>query len=108
MSVERLRRTLRGDLDNIILKALHKDPERRYALAEALSMDVERHLDRRPVLARPDTLVYRVNFLFRSVFSLIPLMATIYLWRAVYAGKAEGSDPNVAGYSLAALPLITD
>lgn len=48
-----------------------------------------------------NTLVYRTNFLFRSVFSLIPLMATIYLWRAVYAGKQDGSD--VAGYSLAGM-----
>ena len=44
-----------------------------------------------------NTLVYRVNFLFRAAFGLIPLMATIYLWRAVYAGK---EDPNVAGYTL--------
>lgn len=44
-----------------------------------------------------NTLVYRVNFLFRSAFGLIPLMATIYLWRAVYEGK---EDPSVAGYSL--------
>jgi ABC-2 type transport system permease protein len=48
-----------------------------------------------------NTLVYRMNFLFRSVFSLIPLMATIYLWRAVYSGKQ--GDPNVAGYSLAGM-----
>jgi ABC-2 type transport system permease protein len=48
-----------------------------------------------------NTLVYRVNFLFRSVFSLIPLMATIYLWRAVYSGKH--GDQNVAGYSLAGM-----
>lgn len=47
-----------------------------------------------------NTLVYRVNFLFRSAFGLIPLMATIYLWRAVYAGK---DDPNIAGYSLAGM-----
>src|SRR3954469_363694 len=47
-----------------------------------------------------NTLVYRVNFLFRSSFALIPLMATIYLWRAVYAGK---DDPSVAGYSLAGM-----
>jgi ABC-2 type transport system permease protein len=50
-----------------------------------------------------NTLVYRVNFLFRSVFSLIPLMATIYLWRAVYAGKTAANDPKVAGYSLAGM-----
>ncbi len=43
-----------------------------------------------------NTLVYRVNFLFRAVFGLIPLIAIISLWRAVYAGK--GAD--VAGYNL--------
>jgi ABC-2 type transport system permease protein len=48
-----------------------------------------------------NTLVYRMNFLFRSVFSLIPLMATIYLWRAVYSGKQ--GDSTVAGYSLAGM-----
>jgi ABC-2 type transport system permease protein len=45
-----------------------------------------------------NTLVYRMNFLFRSVFSLIPLFATISLWRAIYSGK-QGDD--VAGYTLA-------
>lgn len=49
-----------------------------------------------------NTLVYRVNFLFRAMFGLVPLMATIYLWRAVYAGKTTG-DPNVAGYTLAGM-----
>src|SRR5438552_12091659 len=44
-----------------------------------------------------NTLVYRVNFLFRAVFGLIPLIATISLWRAVYAGR-QTSD---SGYSLA-------
>src|SRR5207248_880798 len=46
-----------------------------------------------------NTLVYRVNFLFRAVFGLIPLMATIFLWRAIYAGKEAGDE--VAGYTLA-------
>ena len=44
-----------------------------------------------------NTLVYRVNFLFRVLFGLIPLMATISLWRAIFAGRAS----SVAGYSLA-------
>ena len=48
-----------------------------------------------------NTLVYRVNFLFRSVFGLIPLTATIYLWQAIYAGRDSG-DP-VAGYTLASM-----
>lgn len=43
-----------------------------------------------------NTLVYRVNFLFRSLFGLIPLIATISLWRAIYAGQER----EVAGYSL--------
>jgi ABC-2 type transport system permease protein len=44
-----------------------------------------------------NTLVYRVNFLFRSLFALIPLFATISLWRAIYSGKPG----TVAGYTLA-------
>jgi ABC-2 type transport system permease protein len=48
-----------------------------------------------------NTLVYRVNFLFRASFGLIPLIATIYLWRSVYASKA--TDTSVAGYSLAGM-----
>ena len=44
-----------------------------------------------------NTLVYRMNFVFRSVFGLIPLFATLSLWRAIY----RGGDGDVAGYSLA-------
>jgi serine/threonine protein kinase len=54
-----LRRRLRGDLDNIVLKALRKEPERRYASVEALAEDVRRHLEQLPVRARPDTPGYR-------------------------------------------------
>jgi ABC-2 type transport system permease protein len=43
-----------------------------------------------------NTLVYRVNFLFRSLFGLIPLMATISLWRTIFSGQAT----EVGGYSL--------
>lgn len=50
---------LRGDLDNIILKALHKEPERRYSSVEQLRADVQRYLDGMPVIARRDTLGYR-------------------------------------------------
>ncbi|HXU46378.1 MAG TPA: serine/threonine-protein kinase, partial [Thermoanaerobaculia bacterium] len=52
---------LRGDLDNIVLRALQKDPARRYESAEQLASDVQRHLDGLPVLARPDSLGYRVG-----------------------------------------------
>lgn len=55
---EKLSRALRGDLDTIILKALRKEPERRYDSAAELAADVERHLQRRPVVARGDSAGY--------------------------------------------------
>lgn len=58
---DKLRRSLRGDLDNIVLKALQKDPQRRYASVDELSRDIRRHLDHQPVLARPTTWVYRAS-----------------------------------------------
>ena len=58
-TTERLSRRLQGDLDVICLKALHKEPDRRYASAEAFVEDMKRHLAGLPVLARPDTIVYR-------------------------------------------------
>jgi len=54
-------RRLEGDLDTIALKALHKDPERRYASVEQLAEDLRRHVEGLPVLARPDTLRYRTS-----------------------------------------------
>ncbi|GIV58761.1 MAG: hypothetical protein KatS3mg042_1674 [Rhodothermaceae bacterium] len=58
---ERLQRRLAGDLDVICLKALAKEPERRYASAEAFVEDIRRHLAGLPVQARPDTAAYRVR-----------------------------------------------
>jgi serine/threonine protein kinase len=55
------RRTLRGDLDTIILKALKKRPAERYATANAFAEDLERWLQGRPVLAQPDRLSYRLR-----------------------------------------------
>ena len=54
-------RRLRGDLDNIVLMALRKEPERRYPSVEQFSEDIRRHLEARPVLARRDTLAYRAG-----------------------------------------------
>src|SRR5262249_19598089 len=56
---ETSRRRLPGDLDNIVLMALRKEPQRRYTSAEQLSDDIKRHLANLPVVARPDTRGYR-------------------------------------------------
>jgi serine/threonine-protein kinase len=62
----RLRRELAGDLDNIVLTALRKEPERRYQSVEQLSEDIRRYLAGRPVTARQDTVLYRtVKFIHR-------------------------------------------
>ena len=58
---EDVARPLRGDIDTIVLTALQKDPARRYVSAAALAEDVQRHLEGRPVRARPDTLRYRAS-----------------------------------------------
>jgi non-specific serine/threonine protein kinase/serine/threonine-protein kinase len=57
----RNRATLRGDLDTIVLKALRKEPERRYQTARELSEDLQRYLEGRPVSARADTVGYRAG-----------------------------------------------
>jgi non-specific serine/threonine protein kinase/serine/threonine-protein kinase len=65
--VERLRKRLAGDLDNIVLKALSKEPPRRYASVDQFSEDLRRHLAGLPVSARKDTLGYRAGkFLQRN------------------------------------------
>ncbi len=55
-----LKRKLRGDLDNIILKAMAKEPGRRYSSVAQFSEDIERHLSGRPILAQADNWSYRV------------------------------------------------
>ena len=58
---ESVRPDLAGDVSVIIGKALAKEPERRYASAEALADDIDRYLERRPILARPPSLRYQIR-----------------------------------------------
>jgi serine/threonine protein kinase/tetratricopeptide (TPR) repeat protein len=56
-----VRRDMRGSLDKVVLKALHKEPERRYVSVEEMAEDIRRHLVGRPVSARLDSLAYRAS-----------------------------------------------
>ena len=60
-SPESLKRQLRGDLDNILQKALANEPEDRYLTAAGFAADLERYLNNEPVTAMPPTLAYRMR-----------------------------------------------
>ncbi len=67
VSPEGLRRRLRGDLDNVVMMALRKEPHRRYASAAEFAEDVRRYLAGLPVMARQDTMWYRTRkFILRN------------------------------------------
>lgn len=87
-----LQRDLRGDLETVLLKAIHRDPARRYQSVSALADDLQRVLDRRPVSARPDTLAYRVTSFARRHAVGVGATAVIALAIAggAYTTMAEG------------------
>jgi serine/threonine protein kinase len=61
MADERQAKALKGDLDNIVMMAIRKEPERRYQSVEQFSQDILRYLRAKPVLARKDTFFYRAG-----------------------------------------------
>jgi tRNA A-37 threonylcarbamoyl transferase component Bud32 len=80
----RLRRQLAGDLDNIVAVALRKDPARRYVSVEQFASDVQRYLEGRPVIARPETLFYRTRkFVTRN---RVPVAAGVLVGVSLTAG----------------------
>jgi len=93
VTAERLRRQLAGDLDTIALKALAKDPARRYASVEKLSEDIQRHQNGLPVLARPDSFGYRASkFIRRHKPSVIAAtVAVVALLGGVAASAWQAS-----------------
>jgi serine/threonine-protein kinase len=93
-----LRDRLRGDLDAIVLKALRPEPERRYASVEAFRTDVLRYLKGLPVLAKADTLRYRLAKFVRrqrtlvasaSVVLVALIAATLISVRSARSASAE-------------------
>lgn len=79
----KLRKRPSGDLDNICMKALRKEPEYRYSSADQLLQDIVSHLDGLPVSARPATVGYRVQkFVQRHRFGVVA-SAAVFLAVAV-------------------------
>jgi non-specific serine/threonine protein kinase/serine/threonine-protein kinase len=83
---------LRGDLDNIALTALRKEPERRFNSVDGMADDIRKHLEGRPISARPNTISYLGSKFIRrhklgfaaASFVLISLIAglAVSIWQA--------------------------
>ncbi len=77
-SPAKLQRRLVGDLDNIILMALRKEPDRRYPSPEQLAEDLSRHLEGRPVMATPGSWSYRAaKFARRHKVGMVASLAVL-------------------------------
>lgn len=87
-----LRKRLCGDLDNIVLMAMRKEPERRYSSVDLFAEDIQRHLEARPVTARPTSFAYRFskyarrNRLWLTAGSLILVSLVCGSWLALGSG----------------------
>ncbi len=95
-SPRQLARKLRGDLDTIVMTALHREPGRRYGSVGELVHDLQRHLDGRPVLARRDSLLYRAGKLVArnrlrvaAAAAILILLVSFGIERARNAGQLE-------------------
>lgn len=93
-----LRRRLRGDLDIIVMKAMHKDPSRRYQSPGSLSKDIDNYLHGRPIDGRPDSVWYRVQkFSARHQQVIVGAIAALVMIAMVALLFAWGERLNVRG-----------
>ncbi|HMT07572.1 MAG TPA: serine/threonine-protein kinase [Pyrinomonadaceae bacterium] len=91
-------RSLKGDLDTIVLKALKKEPERRYSSVGQFADDIQRYLKGQPVLARNDTWAYRASkFARRSPFLVgASAVAVIALVSGTITTAYQARQANIA------------
>ena len=102
--VPKLMHLLRGDLDWIVMKCLEKDRTRRYETANGLAMDLKRHLNNEPVVARPPSTAYRFQKAWRRQSSWrlrrrqrwSPCVGgwavTVSTWQAIAASRARSAE----------------
>lgn len=112
-----LAKALRGDVDAIITKALKLKPADRYATADALASDIERHLAGEPVRARPDSAFYRLRKFVRrnrvpvlgAVVTSIALIvgASVALWQA-HVARAQTEEASALNTFVLSLIKQTD
>ena len=107
---DRLSRRLKGDLDNIVMMALRKEPERRYHSAEQFSEDIQRHLARHPILARKSTLRYRsARFVRRHLLgcaiSALILVGGVLVLLSQWRNSAFEADRDLARGRLSRLAV---
>jgi eukaryotic-like serine/threonine-protein kinase len=101
-STPALRRRLAGDLDSIVLTALRREPDRRYASPADLAADLDRHLKGLPVTAREDGFVYRAGkFVRRNRLALLAAAAVAVslvggLGAALWQARAAGLESRKA------------
>jgi serine/threonine-protein kinase len=111
-----LRAALRGDLDNIVARALKKSPAERYPDARALAEDLRRHQRHEPVLARPDRWSYRAGRFVRRHRAAVAAAALIALvivaggaattWQAVIAARERDRALALADRANAAVAFV--
>jgi serine/threonine protein kinase/tetratricopeptide (TPR) repeat protein len=108
----KLRRKLSGDIDNIVLMTLRKEPLRRYTSVDQLSEDISRHLAGLPILAHKDIFSYRVSkFIKRNKIafasSISVAVVALLIAASVYllASRPKVIDAVAIG-SVAVLPFI--
>ena len=110
-------RRLRGDLDRIVLKALRKEPDRRYASVDALAADLDSYRAGRPVSARPDSLRDRIGkFVARNPLGVtvsLLLLATVLAfaitsrWQATrYAAQRDRAQTEATAAQQVATYMI--
>ena len=107
-----LRRRLRGDLDTIVMKAIRKEPERRYSSVEEFSQDIERYLAGMPVLARKSTIAYRGGRFLRRHKESLATALTLLILVATLVGTShflfQRPNPNLTDKDTVVLTDFTN